>query len=99
MTRLTIILSLLFVTPAWAEEKKLTGEICPDLGLVAEVFMTARQKGVPLSKVMEEGGKEFFDMLIAAYEETQWTTEERRADAVRRFRNSVELDCYKNLKK
>ena len=103
MTRLAIIFSLLFVTPAWAEEQKLTDNICPDLGRLAETFMSFRQKGVPLSRVMEvevpeviEGVRE---LALAAYEETQWSTEERRADAIRRFRNSVELDCYKTLLK
>ena len=63
--------------------------------------MTLRQVGAPLSVVMEEAGKSkrFKDMVIAAYEETQWSSEEKRTDAVKRFRNSVELDCYKNLKK
>ena len=101
MTRLAIIFSMLFFTPAWAENKKLTGKTCPDLGLVAEAVMTLRQGGVPLSVVMEEAGKSkrFKDMAILAYEETQWPTEKTRADAVKRFRNSVELDCYKRTLK
>ena len=101
MTRLAIIFSLLFVTPAWAEDKEHTNFVCENLGLIAEAFMTAHQKGVPLSKVMEIeaplGIERIKKFALWAYEEPQWTTEERRADAVRRFRNSVELDCYKTL--
>lgn len=95
---------LLLATAAHGEET--WEDVCESFGSTSESIMEQRQKGVPMSKLMKAIGgmdaSEHFlatlkDIVIEAYEEPQYRGDDYTADAVRRFRNKVELDCYKAL--
>ena len=75
-------------------------DFCKALGDLAETIMTARQEGASLSDMMGRiKDSEIADIqrkiILAAYEEPRWATEETKKEAIEDFRNEIELECYK----
>ncbi|WP_439600118.1 hypothetical protein [Devosia sp.] len=75
---------------------------CPMWGDLAERVMTLRQSETPMSEQMRlvstsEGPvKKLGEALIMmAYEEPAYRTDENQKNAVAQFRNKAELVCYK----
>ena len=106
MTRILTIIALLIAPSATvaANDGVSTQEFCATWGTLASAIMTVRQRGVPMSKVMEmettrfeRDGVDFkiSNVVILAYEQPQWASEKLRAEAVSEFRNEMELLCYK----
>ena len=74
---------------------------CAKLGELAGSVMSARQAGVPMSKIMaiarqdESISKLLTAIVIAAYEAPQFSVEENRQRRVASFKNEIMLECYK----
>ena len=103
MKQLIIALALL-IPPSFvsADEGAQWDDPCALLGGLAKEVMDARQAGTPMSALMQQFTKALPGLseahksfLISAYEEPQWNSEAKRADAANRFRNEFELKCYK----
>lgn len=85
--------------PAKAEEPE---SVCVSIGELAEGVIGSRYAGVPLSDSMAVANLPEFasirsalrEMVIQAYREPSYETEEYRAKAIRDFRNRWELACY-----
>ena len=102
MKHLTLIALLLSSTFIHAEESKVTNlEYCTRFGELAEVIMKTRQNNRPMSgllKVLEYmNDKTINNMVIMAYDEPAYYTEELKNDKVKRFRNKAFKECYPAL--
>lgn len=71
---------------------------CESIGDAAAVVMTAKQKGVPLHKVIALAkGNKFFEMIaIDAYDSPNYNTEEIKQRQITKFRAKWELACFKS---
>lgn len=71
---------------------------CNQLGQFAAEIMDNRQLGVDIGTIMGifAAYPAFQTMVLAAYEQPQYASEGRRADAVQTFKNDVMLMCYKS---
>ena len=104
MKRLIIALALLISSSVVsAEEAAQAPDHCSEMGGLAKSIMNARQAGAAMSEVLQvvkekmpAAAEVLRPFVIMAYEETQWSSEDRREDAANRFRNKIELACYKN---
>ena len=104
MKRLIIALALLISpTVLQAEESAQSDDPCKSIGGLAHSIMKNRQSGVALStqlglvkEKMPSAFPVFKPIIMLAYEETQWNSEDLRVDAANYFRDKVELACYKN---
>ncbi len=92
-----IALALLVLsTPALAMDRH---EYCSLVSDNAEAVMQARQGGVAMAKAMEfaqEGGEmaETFKILVvAAYKEPRYQTDEMKLRSVQDFRNAAYMEC------
>jgi len=76
-------------------------ERCGVLAKIAAAIMDNRQSGVPMDEMMKTVGDSEVDMaiLIAAFEKPRYKTEEYKNNAIVNFRNSIYLECVKQLKK
>ena len=78
-------------------------EFCSDVGGLARDVMEFRQMGVPMSKVMgalANGSDVEFNgvmknMIIEAYEYSQYSTKSVAESRINKFGNDWELNCYK----
>jgi len=85
---------ILFSNMVKAEESKASS--CAEFDQLAAIIMEHRQKGTPLSKMVEVMPDEtFLDLLIIAYETPQFSGEKHRQRMVDEFRNKVYLMCLK----
>ena len=103
--RLALIIALVFSMPvAHGHDGK--GQ-CATMGKLAGVVMKSRQKGMAMPALMEmvtsmsAGSPRKMaslteDMVIAAYEKPQYGIA-GKADAVQRFRNEWELECFREF--
>lgn len=91
-----IFLLLICTQSAYAAEetegKKLT---CEDLENLARSVMNSRQSGVSMSDMVKVA-PEFKWMIIAAFEQPRFSTEENQTEASQDFANTIALACYKN---
>lgn len=78
---------------------------CSDIGAVAAQIMENRQIGVPISQIMDaimgaiedaDSQAAYKEVVILAYEQPSYSTEEMRQSMVSEFRNQIELQCYKS---
>ncbi len=83
---------------ALAEEERAT---CKDIGRVAEQIMEARQMGVAMDKVVDIVGSHELMVVIVmdAYEQPRFSTEDYVTKAVADFKNRWLLNCYKARKR
>ena len=88
----SIALTLVLATSAQADQ-------CQDAGDLAEAVMTARQNGAPISQLMEiaNGQEVIVQMVLMAYGEPRYSTDEFRSRAVEDFRNLWEVGCYQAM--
>lgn len=90
-----------FTPPSFAQS---VDEVCKTLGDLGATFMQARQKGIPLSDLMEVFPESPDDytaelartILFAAYEQPRFSTEDIQLQAISEFRDAIELECYKD---
>lgn len=81
-------------------------DMCQELGTLAETIMGHRQNGATMSDMMQR--LEAVDVLpvfkemgraviMDAFSEPQYRSPGYQAQAIRDFRNAVELTCYQNM--
>ena len=88
----SIALTLALATSAQADQ-------CQDAGDLAEAVMTARQNGAPISQLMEiaNGQEIIVKMVLMAYGEPRYSTDEFQSRAIEDFRNLWEVGCYQAM--
>jgi hypothetical protein len=71
--------------------------VCVALGEYSRTVMDARQTGVALSKIMEivKGDAIHTRIVLDAYEQPRFQTEEFRQTAIQDFGNKWETVCYR----
>lgn len=74
---------------------------CESIGGLAEDVMRVRQKGTPMSQVMNAIGELDIgrQLTLMAYEKHLFYGEEMKAIAIADFRSTIELACYKERQK
>jgi hypothetical protein len=81
-----------------------TDEACANVGRAAEAVMQARQNGMALQTVLEKmndagfgakGKDGFRAMIMMAYDQPRFNTEENKQQAINDFRDQVQLFCMK----
>jgi len=102
---LVLVIALCLTLNSYAEPKATPEETCKGLSELAENIMTMRLQQVPMSKqiaifdgddAVAKLGKK---LVIKAYEEPDWRTERKQQNAIKSFRDTTYLDCYKSLSK
>mgnify|MGYP000040441913 FL=1 len=88
---ITLALTLV-ATPLAAETK----DTCLSVGTLATSVMQARQAGVDLGRAMEIAGdsSSIQAMVLMAYGEPRFSTDEYQQNAVADFANTWMLSCY-----
>ena len=88
----SIALTLALATSAQADQ-------CQDAGDLAEAVMTARQNGAPISQLMEiaSGQEIIVKMVLMAYGEPRYSTDQFQSRAIEDFRNLWEVGCYQAM--
>lgn len=95
------LVSILIGQPAIAMT---TDEACANVARAAEAVMQARQNGTAMQTVLEklndtqftaEGKEGFRAMIMMAYEQPRFNTEENKQNAINDFRDKVQLVCMK----
>jgi hypothetical protein len=73
-----------------------TSTFCTVIGDLAEAIMTNRQLGIPMSRMMEINGADDLArlMVMEAYKEPRYSSDEYQRRAVQDFRNEIEVACY-----
>lgn len=87
--------------PAFVSAESIT---CEQFGELAESIMKSRQTGVPLSSLMnvikdtpETDGNEIFrNMIVMAYDEPRYSSDNMQRRAIEDYRNLWELGCYQS---
>ncbi|NLS13019.1 hypothetical protein HGP28_08975 [Vibrio sp. SM6] len=75
-------------------------DVCRELGDLSVKIMTARQNGIPLSTMLEALNDDtavanhMKQVIIEAYKQPRYSTDEMRARTIEDFRNDVELECF-----
>lgn len=96
---------LLCSMPAMANDAK--EEMCPSLSSLAETVMTARQKGVPMNKLMgvlssSQLGQEptlkdvIRTMVIEAYNRTKFNSTQYQQEAAVEYGNEWNVACWQS---
>lgn len=100
--RKIVILAIAVAWPALAQDDQ--AEACKGLGDLAEQVMMIRQAEAPMSDVLaslvppDDGSGAtgiIRSVILAAYDEPAMRTPENKTQQVARFRNDVELQCFK----
>ena len=91
----TLALMMALSVPAQAEPAS-----CEQIADLAKSIMTARQKGVSMSKVMElaDGSALFESMIVNAYEVHRFKAPVWQEAEVAEFRDKWYMACYKEFK-
>lgn len=81
--------------PAFAEN--LTDEECLRLYSLSELIMKSRQNGVPMPDVVKifDGIETMRALVIVAYDEPRYGTDEMQARTIQEFADSVYARCLK----
>lgn len=82
------------------DEELSVHETCLSYSELAASIMGARQRGVPMSRMMKiaDGDKMTEAMLIDAYDRPRMNLEENQLEMTRDFENQIYLACTKNLR-
>ncbi|TPJ46849.1 hypothetical protein [Mesorhizobium sp. B2-7-1] len=96
-----LCVGMLIVHPALAMT---TDEACANVARAAEAVMQARQNGMAMQTVLEKlndaqftaAGKDGFRAVIMmAYDQPHFNTDENKQNAINDFRDQVQLFCMK----
>jgi hypothetical protein len=99
---LSLVLVLVFNLPAFGEDWQ---KICKGWGDYAEIVMRLRQQGASMEKLMTlcnevegQGGKSLArQIIIMAYEESRYSTEQFQQRKIEDFRDVIYLFCVKTF--
>lgn len=104
MKALSTVLALIFMVPnegtadtrlkGWSDRHALG--ICTAVGLKADEIMNMRQRGHPLSVMMEFYGSnpDAIHLVLRAFQQPIVEGEGAQAEVVRAYRESVEVPCF-----
>lgn len=105
MLKLNVILGSLVMmtgTSLWSQpaNAETPAQTCEMFNKIAEAVMTARQSGVALSDLMSDfesitSDPYFSQMLIDAYDQPRFTTEEVQKRTIQEFANEHYSQCIK----
>ncbi len=97
----TIFAAVIVAVSFGAAANKVNPEVCNDLQELAFKVMNLRQTGTPPSDLLAlTGGNKIANaIVIAAYEELQYSTREYQIRASREFANRVYIECFKSVNK
>jgi len=103
MKALTLVVIAALSAPAMAADFKQKENSCKLNALMAGVIMQSRQAGVEMSEAVDvftkhNLSKEYYPMVLAAYEHPRYTSEEIKRSTITEFKNSIYLQCMKLLK-
>lgn len=95
----------LFVSATAALAQKADADkLCYEIGATAGAFMERRQHGTSMGEVMARLAKSnalipltVREMVIKAYDEPVYDTEDRQQRAIREFWSGYQFDCYKQF--
>lgn len=80
-----------------AKEEVDVNEVCGDIEKLARSFMKAKQSGIPLKTMVEaidaKKGSYYETLLLDAYKQQSFNSEEYRQGAINEFADSSYLDC------
>lgn len=95
--RLVLIALTVCASMGAQAENDESGDVCADWSSLAENIMRSRQAGVSMAEMMKltKGTKPAQRMVIAAYEERRYHTEEIQQRKVEDFRDEAYLACVK----
>lgn len=93
MLKQTILALTLLATPLAAETEV---DRCKLIGGIAAQIMESRQLGIPLSDTMNivNDIDILKTMTITAYQSPRFSSDSYRQEAIKDFRNEVEVMCY-----
>jgi len=97
-----LIATVLLASPASSQNLS-PQDACTVFGELAASVMTARQNGVPLSRVlgvMEQEGDTndlLREIIMGAYEKMRFATPSNQQRAVDDYRNEVETTCFRAM--
>ena len=105
MKKIITIAALLFSVSAFADKKEGGTDLCKTFSSIAVQIMTARQQGVPMVDVLEiaaQGKSKEFNTLakklvVSAYEQPRFMTQQNVQRSIDKFRDQVTLDCVKSI--
>ncbi len=97
----TVFAVVAMVVSVGVHANKVNPEVCNDLQELAYKVMNLRQTGTPASDLLAltGGNKIANSIVIAAYEETQYSTREYQIRASKEFANRVYIECFKSVNK
>lgn len=90
-------IALAACAPAVASEELNSKDHCAQIHEVAEVVMEARQKGMPMPRLMSlsEGDALFESLVLEAYAAPRMSAPRNQQDLVNEFANDTYLQCMK----
>lgn len=107
MKRVILALAASLVWPQASAQSDRVLTLCGEIETAAAAAMEARQEGVPISTLM----KAYLDLsgneaqaslskqiVIKAYEEPLWRTQESKERAITEYGNDAYLECIKKFK-
>lgn len=94
----SIIGLTMMISPVQAQEQR--HQLCPSMGRLADSIMKGRQEGLAMSDMMGLAGESEVSslvrkMVIMAFEEPRYHSEEGKLRATQDFRAKIETICYK----
>lgn len=91
------VIITLALPPAALAQNPDTDDVCRDLGELAHTIMVARQNGVPMNEIVRIVGESDLavGIVLDAYNQPRYSTEEFRDRAAADFRNDIEAFCYR----
>ncbi|EEQ95649.1 hypothetical protein ACI50E_06475 [Brucella sp. ZJ1_1] len=97
---ISYITAVLTATSAAADTEAERDEFCKALGSLATSIMKHRQNNTPMSDLMKKPADASISkisraIIMDAYEQPAYVSEEGQQRAIGTFRNKVELECYK----
>lgn len=99
LATLGLIIALALPPVSQVQANEPPQDMCREMGEIAEMIMQIRQTGAPMSELIgiAEGNDLLMGMILDAYNQPIYTTEEYQQRAVRNFRNDMEAFCYRVL--
>ena len=99
---LTLAAAMLISAPAYSEGEE-EAATCEQVGELAELIMSLRQKETPMSQMMSAMGAEgdihpfVRAVILDAYDRPAYLSSDAQREAALRFRNDAERICYNRM--
>jgi hypothetical protein len=107
------VLAMSFSIYAWAEDSKISPlendqeKLCKEMSEISQKIMDHRQHGVAMSEMMKVAQvsqspwfqKTVRELVVEAYKQPRFTTDELRQTAIQEFRDGFYLGCIQGISK